>query len=79
MFVPTDSAAIDLLKRTCANVPAHHSQNPCTQNSAFISVASNWAIGAVLRAVTEEGSCEVGFVMGKAKLSSQPELNNPMP
>lgn len=34
----------------------------------LFSDASNWAIGAVayLRAVTEEGHCEVGFVLGKA-------------
>lgn len=45
----------------------------------LFSDASNWAIGAVayLRAVTEEGHCEVGFAMGKAKLSPQPEPTIP--
>ncbi|XP_068506561.1 uncharacterized protein [Syngnathus scovelli] len=41
--------------------------------------ASNWAIGAVayLRAVSKEGHCKVGFVMGKARLSPQPEATIP--
>lgn len=45
----------------------------------LFSDASNWAIGAVayLRAVTEEGHCEVGFVLGKAKLAPQPEPTIP--
>ncbi|XP_061675487.1 uncharacterized protein LOC133500603 [Syngnathoides biaculeatus] len=39
----------------------------------MFSDASNWAIGAVayLRVVTTDGQCEVGFVLGKAKLASQ--------
>ncbi|XP_037115370.1 uncharacterized protein LOC119127506 [Syngnathus acus] len=41
--------------------------------------ASNWAIGVVayLRAVSKEGLCKVGFVMGKARLSPQPEATTP--
>ncbi|XP_061698520.1 uncharacterized protein LOC133512687 [Syngnathoides biaculeatus] len=39
----------------------------------LFSDASNWAIGAVayLRVVTTDGQCEVGFVLGKAKLAPQ--------
>jgi hypothetical protein len=47
---------------------------PMYTELCLFSDASNWAIGAVayLRAVTKEGCCEVGFVMGKAKLSRSP-------
>ena len=52
---------------------------PMYTELCLFSDASNWAIGAVayLRAVTKEGCCEVGFVMGKAKLSPQPEPTIP--
>lgn len=45
----------------------------------LFSDASSWAIGAVayLRTVNEQNSCEVGFVLGKAKLSPQPEPTIP--
>lgn len=45
----------------------------------LFSDASNWAIGAVayLRVIAEDGHCEVGFVLGKAKLSLQPESTVP--
>ncbi|KAK0139185.1 hypothetical protein N1851_024265 [Merluccius polli] len=45
----------------------------------LFSDASNWAIGAVayLRVVMTDGQCRVGFVLGKAKLASQPEPTIP--
>lgn len=59
-------------------VPMSLSRSTYTELCLF-SDASNWAIGAVayLRTVTEEGRCKVGFVLGKAKLSPQPEPTIP--
>lgn len=59
-------------------VPMSLSKSMYTELCVFLD-ASNWAIGAVayLRAVTEEGHCEVGMVLGKAKLSPQPEPTIP--
>ncbi|KAJ8364902.1 hypothetical protein SKAU_G00137330 [Synaphobranchus kaupii] len=59
-------------------VPMSLSRSTYTELCIF-SDASNWAIGAVayLRSVTEGGHCEVGFVLGKAKLSPQPEPTIP--
>ncbi|XP_051816711.1 uncharacterized protein LOC127537707 [Acanthochromis polyacanthus] len=59
-------------------VPMSLSRSSYTELCLF-SDASNWAIGAVayLRAVTEDGRCEVGFVLGKAKLAPQPEPTIP--
>lgn len=59
-------------------VPASLSKSTYTELCVF-SDASSWAIAAVayVRTVNEQGHCGVGFVLGKAKLSPQPEPTIP--
>nr|XP_054587010.1 uncharacterized protein LOC129152514 [Nothobranchius furzeri] len=59
-------------------VPASLSKSTYTELCVF-SDASSWAVAAVayLRTVNADGQCEVGFVLGKAKLSPQPEPTIP--
>ncbi|XP_035995613.1 uncharacterized protein LOC110368714 isoform X1 [Fundulus heteroclitus] len=59
-------------------VPASLSKSVYTELCVFCD-ASSWAIAAVayLKTVNAKGQCEVGFVLGKAKLSPQPEPTIP--
>ncbi|KAI3374254.1 hypothetical protein L3Q82_005948 [Scortum barcoo] len=66
------------------HLPRAYMQRTSLSNATYtelylFSDASNWAIGAVayLRAITADGQCSVGFVLGKAKLAPQPEPTIP--
>lgn len=66
------------------HLPRAYMQRTSLSNATYtelrlFSDTSNWAIGAVayLRAITADGKCSVGFVLGKAKLAPQPEPTIP--
>lgn len=66
------------------HVPCSYTKHSFSFFSLFVELclfsdASSWAIGvmAYLRAITSDGQCRVGFVLGKAKLASQPEPTIP--
>lgn len=62
----------------CCYVPVSLSKSTYTELCVFCD-ASSWATAAVayLKAVNAVGQCEVGLVLGKAKLSPQPEPTIP--